>query len=78
MKLNEVIRALEGPITLGEKAADKGQENDEVRRVTESVFGDLSQRVEECFAAVSVSDICTRADELGLPRPGARRYVYVI
>lgn len=78
VKLSEVVRALEGPISLGERNPEKAPEQDDVRRVTESVFRDLSQRVEDCFAAVSISDICARADELGLPRPGARRYVYVI
>ena len=80
IRLGDVIRALEGPISLGER--DSGQRKvssaTEAKRVTESVFRDLSTRVEGCFDAISIADICERAEELGLKRPGAQRYVYVI
>lgn len=78
VRLSEVVVALEGPIHLGEKAPEKSLATEDARRVTESVFRELSERIEQCFEGVSVSDICARADELGLPRPGARRYVYSI
>jgi len=80
IRLGDVIRALEGPISLGERdtAQRKVSSANEAKRVTESVFRDLSTRVEGCFDAVSIADICERAEELGLKRPGAQRYVYVI
>jgi len=34
--------------------------------------------VEACFDAVTIADICARAEDQGLKRPGAQRYVYVI
>jgi Rrf2 family protein len=77
ISLGEVVRALEGPIVLGERS-DSSRPPDPARSVTESVFADLSARVEQCFDAVSIQDMCTRADDLGLRRPGGRRYVYVI
>jgi hypothetical protein len=46
--------------------------------VTESVFADLSAKVAQCFDAVSIQDMCSRAGEMGLRRPAGRRYVYVI
>ncbi len=46
--------------------------------MTETVFRDLSARIEACFDAVTIADICARADELGLSRPRSQRYVYVI
>lgn len=77
VRLSDVVHALEGPIFLGDKLRDNLNPED-ARRVTESIFRDLSHQVERCFDAVSLSDICARADELGLPRPNAGRYVYVI
>jgi Rrf2 family protein len=81
IRLGDVIRALEGPIALGDRHdvhAARGELSGEARRVTESVFRDLSTRVESCFDAVTIADICSRAEQLGLRRPGVQRYVYVI
>lgn len=80
IRLGDVVRALEGPIALGERETGQRRVSpaSEARRVTESVFRDLSQRVEACFDALTVADICSRAEELGLKRPGSQRYVYVI
>jgi len=75
--LGDVVRALEGPLVLGD---GKGESNKagEGHRVTEAVFKDLSSRVEACFDGVTIADICARAEQLGVPRPSAQRYVYVI
>jgi Rrf2 family protein len=82
IRLGDVVRALEGPLMLGEKVpageATARAGGLESRRVTESVFRDLSARVEACFDAVTIADVCSRADQLGLRRPGSQRYVYVI
>jgi Rrf2 family protein len=80
IRLGDVVRALEGPIALGERDAS-GKRVPVVtdgRRITEAVFRDLSANVEACFDAVTISDICARADQIGLQRPGAQRHVYVI
>jgi Rrf2 family protein len=77
--LGDVVRALEGPIVLGERnETTRRAPPEDSRLVTESVFRDLSSKVESCFDAISIQDICARADKLGLRRPGAQRYVYVI
>lgn len=85
IRLGDVVRALEGPIVLGERAAlgarpgaERRSRVRDARWVTEAVFKDLSAKVEACFDAVTIADICDRADQLGLERPGAHRYVYVI
>ena len=80
IRLGDVVRALEGPIALGdrESGARRAQPGSDGRRVTEAIFRDLSSRVEACFDGVSIADICARAEELGLRRPGAQRQVYVI
>jgi Rrf2 family protein len=75
--IGDVIRALEGPIVL----ADEGSSPEKAspsRRVTDTVFRELSAQVQRCFDDVTISDICTRAEELGVQRPGAQRQVYVI
>ena len=80
IRLGDIVRALEGPITLGDREATarRAPVGADGRRVTEAVFRDLSSRVEACFDGVSIADICSRAEELGLRRPGAQRQVYVI
>jgi Rrf2 family protein len=80
IRLGDVVRALEGPIVLGEREPGQRRASPagEARRVTEAVFRDLSARVEACFDAVTIADICARGEELGLKRPGTHRYVYVI
>ncbi|MEZ4226204.1 MAG: Rrf2 family transcriptional regulator [Polyangiaceae bacterium] len=79
IRLGDVVRALEGPIVLGDKdSGKKGRAPLDARRVTDAVLGDLSARIEACFDAVTLHDICTRADGLGMRRPRNSRYVYVI
>ncbi len=79
VRLGDVVRALEGPITLGEREPGGRRPGPtDSRRVTESVFRDLSSKVEACFDAVTVADLCERAEDLGLRRPGTQRHVYVI
>jgi Rrf2 family iron-sulfur cluster assembly transcriptional regulator len=80
IRLGDVVRALEGPITLGDRDAGTRRvpPGGDARRVTESIFRDLSSQVESCFDAVTIADVCERAEQLGLRRPGAQRHVYVI
>jgi len=79
VRLGDVVRALEGPIELGDREpGGRRTPVTDTRRVTESVFRDLSARVESCFDAVTIADICERAEQLGLRRPRAIRHVYVI
>lgn len=80
VRLGDVVRALEGPISLGERETG-GRRADALsasRRVSESVFRDLSAKVEACFDAVTIADVCARANELGLRRSNPQRNVYVI
>ena len=64
---------------LGEREPSRRSEPaTDSRRVTEQIFLDLSSHVEACFDAVTIADVCSKAEQLGLRRPGAQRYVYVI
>jgi Rrf2 family protein len=78
IRLGDVVRALEGPIAITGRT-------EEVRRapvtdgqdVTDAVFRELSHRIEGCFDAVTIADMCSRGDELGL-RKQHDSYSYVI
>jgi Rrf2 family protein len=79
IRLGDVIRALEGPIALGEQAeASAPRTARDSLRVMGVVLTDLSSQIEACFDAVTVGDICERAEKLGQRRPGAQRFAYVI
>lgn len=85
IRLGDIVRAVEGPIELGEPAGEPGarrgassKSTRESLRVMEGVFQDLSQRIEACFDSVSVQDICQHAQTLGVHRGASPRYAYVI
>ncbi len=75
IRLGDVIRALEGPLLLSDTDSEEPRAT---VQVTESIFRDLSRRVEACFDAVTLSDVCTRARRLGLPKNQKDSYSYVI
>jgi Rrf2 family protein len=82
IRLGDVVRALEGPITItGHGGASVTAEEARAsggREVTESVFRELSRRIEGCFDEVTIADMCRRGDDLGLRRVAQERYDYVI
>ncbi len=81
VRLGDIVRALEGPISLGDKEPEPNATKETVgnsRRITEQIFSELSSQVEACFDAITIQSICDLAEAEGLRRPGAQRYVYVI
>ena len=77
IRLGDIVRALEGPITLA--AGDANGDGDETSKVvTEDAFADLSDSIEACFDAISIQDLCDRGDAHGVRRSPPRRYVYSI
>jgi len=79
ISVGDVIRALEGPITVYAAAEDVTDAGDLASiAVTEGAFHDLSQRISACFDAVSLEDLCERAQKQGVRRTSAGGYVYVI
>jgi len=77
IRLGDIVRALEGPIALGNGDAD-GNGDDTSRVVTENAFSELSDNIEACFDAITIQDLCERADAHDLRRAPPRRYVYSI
>lgn len=85
--LGEVIAVIEGPISLSdagsaaaESRARKPNESaaGDGQRVIDSVFEDLSVKIAACLAGVTLADVCAKAEELDLRRPGPEASVYFI
>jgi len=79
VRLGDIIRATEGPITLGsiegKPALPRGiAAGQDVLRET---LAKLSREVEACFDHVSLSELCTSAEQEGVSRSPSR-YVYAI
>lgn len=79
IRIGDIIRALEGPISL---AASRGKEPGDgdatSRAVTEETFRELSEQIEACFDSKTIEDLCERGEALGYRRRPPSRYVYVI
>jgi Rrf2 family protein len=76
--LGDVVRAVEGPIDLSSGREPSVARDTASRAVTERVFGELAERMEACFDAVSLDDLCERGEAIGVRRRPPRRYVYSI
>jgi Rrf2 family transcriptional regulator, iron-sulfur cluster assembly transcription factor len=77
IRLGDVVRALEGPIAITGRTDDAKRPPAAGSEVTDAVFRELSHRIEGCFDAVTIADMCRRGDELGL-RKQHDSYSYVI
>lgn len=79
ISVGEILRVTDGPVQLTEETSEQDRSlPDGCRQATESVFQDLSLRVESCLDGFSVADICERAEQLGVKKPGSQKYSYVI
>jgi Rrf2 family protein len=83
--LGDVVQTIEGKVLLSESAAKAGPRvrrldaaSSEGQRVTDAVFEELSERIAACLNGVSLADVCKKADQLGIRRPGAEGYMYFI
>jgi Rrf2 family protein len=79
ISLGDVVRALEGPITVYDPSEDLQEGGDAPSiAVTEAAFRDLSDRISACFDEVTLEDLCERAQKQGVRRGTPGGYVYVI
>jgi Rrf2 family transcriptional regulator, iron-sulfur cluster assembly transcription factor len=77
--VGDVVRAVEGPVDLTSPGREAALGHDPTSRaVTEQAFAELAQRVEACFDAISLEDLCERGEAIGVRRRPPRRYVYSI
>ena len=71
----DIVRAIEGETALGAlEVHGRGTSHE----VLSDVLAQLARRIESCLDEVTVADLCARAEQLGVARSGATRYVYAI
>ncbi len=79
ISVGDVLRITEGPVTLAEEGeSDAPDGPPTARQVTEELFLELSVKVQTCFDAISLAELCQRAEQQGVSKPGTQRYVYMI
>lgn len=78
VSLGAILRVLEGNLAAYAADDELGPGALPSIVVTETAFRDLGQRIEACFDAISLADLCQRANDLGLTRGAHAGYVYVI
>lgn len=79
IRIGDIIRALEGPVTLSAaKGHEPGHGDATSRAVTEEAFEDLAEQIEACFDSRTIEDLCERGESLGYRRRPPNKYVYVI
>ncbi|HEY8431668.1 MAG TPA: Rrf2 family transcriptional regulator [Sandaracinaceae bacterium] len=78
IRIGDIVRALEGPISLSSGKKDGGEGDATSRAVTEEAWDELSAQIEACFDAKTIEDLCERGEALGYRRRPPGRYVYVI
>jgi Rrf2 family protein len=79
ISVGDVVRAVEGPVDLASPGREAALGHDPTSRaVTEQAFTELAHRLEACFDAISLEDLCERGEAIGVRRRPPRRYVYSI
>ena len=82
IRLGDIVRALEGPVSLSAADETEGPEDDEgdatSRAVTDEAFVELAARIEAVFDERTIEDLCERGEALGFRRRPPSKYVYVI
>lgn len=74
VRLGDIIRATEGPISLGSIEGKLRSAGHDVLRQT---LASLSREVEACFDHISLAELCQSAENEGVSRAPSR-YVYAI
>jgi Rrf2 family protein len=78
VSLGDVVRAVEGPLSIvAEDDPEQGGDLASIK-VTEQVFRELATNITACFDAVSLEDLSDRAQRHGVRRAPPSGYVYVI
>jgi DNA-binding IscR family transcriptional regulator len=78
IRLGDIMRALEGPLHLLPAARSAELLDSSSYRVAGEAFKALSSNIEACLDAVTIGDMCRRAEAMGIARRPAPAYVYAI
>ena len=75
LSVGDVLRAIEGATALG---ASELLGHGTTKEVLRDALTELGRSIEACLDEVTLADLCTRAEQLGVSRSSASRYVYAI
>jgi Rrf2 family transcriptional regulator, iron-sulfur cluster assembly transcription factor len=78
IRVGDIVRALEGPIELLPRGRAREEHASTSYEVAQDVFKGLSTSFEACLDALTVADLCRRAEALGITRRPPPAYVYAI
>jgi len=78
IRLGDIVRALEGPLSLSGNDDGAPEGDPTSRAVTEEAFDEVPQPIEAAFDSVTIESLCERGEALGHKRRPPSRYVYVI
>ena len=78
IRVGDIVRALEGPVQLLPLGRHREPSPSSSYEVAQDVFKGLSSGIEACLDAVTVADMCQRAEALGIARRPPPAYVYAI
>jgi Rrf2 family iron-sulfur cluster assembly transcriptional regulator len=78
IRIGDIVRALEGPVLIGDPSQDPDEGDATSRAITEEAFQELSESIDACFDSITIEDLCERGEANGVRRKAPRRYVYSI
>ena len=78
IRVGDVLRAIEGPPDSARIKQEARRAPKELCEVADTVVEELAQAVERCFEGVTIEDVCTRGERLGLRRRVRPLSAYVI
>lgn len=76
--LGDIVRALEGPVRIMPAARDEELAQTSSFRVAEQTLNDVSSSIDACLNAVTIADMCQRAEAMGIVRRPPPAYNYAI
>lgn len=75
LNVGDVVRAIEGTTALG---ATELRGHGTSKEVLRDALTEIGRAIETCLDEVTLADLCARAEQLGVARSSASRYVYAI
>ncbi|MFK7985785.1 MAG: Rrf2 family transcriptional regulator [Sandaracinaceae bacterium] len=78
IRIGDIVRALEGPVSLGTAPGADERGDATSRAVTEEAFEELAELIEAVFDERTIEDLCERGEALGYLRKPPGKYVYSI
>ncbi len=78
IRLGDIVRALEGPTRIMPTVRDEELTSTSSYRVAEDTLNQVSAGIEASLNAVTIADMCSRAEAMGITRRPPPAYVYAI